>query len=379
MSKIKIVGHASGSGVLTIAAPNTNTDRTITIPDVTGTLLDSGSDLPAANLTGTIAIARIADDAVTAAKLANSINTDIATGVTGNTTANAALPKAGGAMTGTITGFTSTGVDDNAGGTVITIDSSSNVGIRTTAPAARLHIQGGGTFNHTPGQNTTSDFIITSSEMGDNNAHSIMQLVSVRQSLSTGSGSTGYLGFTTMDDSNAQGIRDAGRIAIVNEVGASRNSPTALSFWANVGGADTTVASERMRISSNGTINTGNHAVFSGNLSSGVNTVKITTPQALSPGNHWDQFTAIFTMSGVDGGLSGNTFTQWRQTYTGLSTWGGGTPVAIIGTAPSVTHAPVSIDYVQFDIATGYIPGNTILRVEVLSHSMRDDCVVTIT
>ena len=59
MSKIKIVGHASGSGVLTIAAPNTNTDRTITIPDVTGTLLDSGSDLPAANLTGTIADARI--------------------------------------------------------------------------------------------------------------------------------------------------------------------------------------------------------------------------------------------------------------------------------------------------------------------------------
>jgi len=58
MSKIKIVGHASGSGVLTIAAPNTNTDRTITIPDVTGTLLDSGSDLPAANLTGTIAGAR---------------------------------------------------------------------------------------------------------------------------------------------------------------------------------------------------------------------------------------------------------------------------------------------------------------------------------
>ena len=101
MSKIKIVGHASGSGVLTIAAPNTNTDRTITIPDVTGTLLDSGSDLPAANLTGTVAdarfpatlpaksgvnltalnateltsgtipIARIADDAVTNAKMAD--------------------------------------------------------------------------------------------------------------------------------------------------------------------------------------------------------------------------------------------------------------------------------------------------------------------
>ena len=44
----------------------------------------------------------ISDDQVTAAKLANSINTDIATGVTANTTANAALPKAGGTLTGDI-------------------------------------------------------------------------------------------------------------------------------------------------------------------------------------------------------------------------------------------------------------------------------------
>jgi len=52
---------------------------------------------------GSIDTAHIGDDQVTAAKLANSINTDIATGVTANTTANAALPKAGGAMTGAIT------------------------------------------------------------------------------------------------------------------------------------------------------------------------------------------------------------------------------------------------------------------------------------
>jgi hypothetical protein len=49
---------------------------------------------------GSISTAKIADDAVTADKLANSINTDIATGVTANTTANAALPKTGGTMTG---------------------------------------------------------------------------------------------------------------------------------------------------------------------------------------------------------------------------------------------------------------------------------------
>ena len=45
---------------------------------------------------GGVATVDIADDAVTAAKLANAINTDIATGV-------AALPKSGGAMTGAIT------------------------------------------------------------------------------------------------------------------------------------------------------------------------------------------------------------------------------------------------------------------------------------
>ena len=57
---------------------------------------------------GTLSVEDIADDAVTAAKLANSINTDIATGVTGNTTANAALPKAGGTMTGALIGTSGT-------------------------------------------------------------------------------------------------------------------------------------------------------------------------------------------------------------------------------------------------------------------------------
>jgi len=58
MSKIKLTGHASGTGVLTISAPNTSTDGTITLPDTTGTLLDENSSVPAANLTGTVADAR---------------------------------------------------------------------------------------------------------------------------------------------------------------------------------------------------------------------------------------------------------------------------------------------------------------------------------
>ena len=38
MSQVKISGNASGTGVLTIAAPNTDTDRSITIPDKAGAI-----------------------------------------------------------------------------------------------------------------------------------------------------------------------------------------------------------------------------------------------------------------------------------------------------------------------------------------------------
>ena len=36
MSQVKISGNASGTGVLTISAPNTNTDRTLSLPDSAG-------------------------------------------------------------------------------------------------------------------------------------------------------------------------------------------------------------------------------------------------------------------------------------------------------------------------------------------------------
>ena len=38
MSRVVIQGDASGTGDFTIAAPNSNTDRTLTLPDAGGTL-----------------------------------------------------------------------------------------------------------------------------------------------------------------------------------------------------------------------------------------------------------------------------------------------------------------------------------------------------
>ena len=43
MSKVAIAGNASGTGTFTIAAPNSNTDRTLTLPDEAGTILTSSS------------------------------------------------------------------------------------------------------------------------------------------------------------------------------------------------------------------------------------------------------------------------------------------------------------------------------------------------
>jgi hypothetical protein len=42
MSSVSIQGNASGTGIFTIASPNSNTNRTLTLPDSTGTVLVSG-------------------------------------------------------------------------------------------------------------------------------------------------------------------------------------------------------------------------------------------------------------------------------------------------------------------------------------------------
>ena len=63
MAKVKIQGHSSGTGILTISSPDTDTNRTITLPDTTDTL---------------------------------AVNTDV----------NSKLPLAGGTMTGGLSGTT---------------------------------------------------------------------------------------------------------------------------------------------------------------------------------------------------------------------------------------------------------------------------------
>ena len=142
MAKVKITGHASGSGIVTVTAPDTDSDRTLTLPDGTGTLaLTTGDDdkLPLAGgaMTGAIttnstfdgrdvatdgtkldgieasadvtdatnvtAAGALMDSEVTnLAEVKAFDSSDYATAAQGST-ADAALPKAGGTMTGNIT------------------------------------------------------------------------------------------------------------------------------------------------------------------------------------------------------------------------------------------------------------------------------------
>ena len=54
MSKIALSGNASGTGTFTFAAPGTNTDRTLTLPDASGTVATT-ADLGSITHLGTIA------------------------------------------------------------------------------------------------------------------------------------------------------------------------------------------------------------------------------------------------------------------------------------------------------------------------------------
>jgi len=107
MAKVKITGHASGTGILTVTAPNTSSDRTITLPDATGTLLNSdgsGASLTALNGTqvtsGTVPAARLPAGSVLqvvtatyATETTTTSNTFVSTGFSASITPSATSSK----------------------------------------------------------------------------------------------------------------------------------------------------------------------------------------------------------------------------------------------------------------------------------------------
>jgi len=83
MSKVSITGNASGTGTFTLAAPNSNSDRTLTLPDNTGTILTNataGTVLQVVNATYAL-------------EVASSTDTFVDTGLTASITPTSASSK----------------------------------------------------------------------------------------------------------------------------------------------------------------------------------------------------------------------------------------------------------------------------------------------
>jgi hypothetical protein len=106
-----------GNPTTTTQTAGNNTTRIATTAFVTTAVANIVDSAPSALDTLNELAAALGDDANFSTTVTNSIATK--------------LPLAGGTMTGTIAGFTSTGIDDNADATAITIDSSERVLIGT--------------------------------------------------------------------------------------------------------------------------------------------------------------------------------------------------------------------------------------------------------
>jgi hypothetical protein len=90
-------------------------------------------------------------------------------GTTGAVTLNVEAAQPTVTSTGTLAGFTSTGIDDNATSTAITIDSSERVGIGITSPLDQLSVlsSGIGKVRFAPASGSVSNLLLSGTTTGD--------------------------------------------------------------------------------------------------------------------------------------------------------------------------------------------------------------------
>jgi hypothetical protein len=79
MSKVAIEGNALGSGTFTIAAPNSNTSYTLTLPTETGTIITG--TLPAGDLVGTTATQTLTNKTLTSPTITGANMSSMASSV----------------------------------------------------------------------------------------------------------------------------------------------------------------------------------------------------------------------------------------------------------------------------------------------------------
>jgi hypothetical protein len=71
MSQVTLQGNASGTGIFTVAAPNSNTNRTLSLPDATGTVIIGTQ--PAGDIVGTTATQTLTNKDIVATQLTGDV------------------------------------------------------------------------------------------------------------------------------------------------------------------------------------------------------------------------------------------------------------------------------------------------------------------
>jgi hypothetical protein len=153
------------------------------------------------------------------------------TSITG-TLATAAQPNI--TSVGTLTGFTSTGIDDNATSTAITIDSSENVGIGTDSPSVLIEGQTStansaylrlGTSNSGSSHTVGHDIAGLEFYSGDGSGAGAGVKGSIRYKYGSSSGATTYMSFHTAGTSSGNDTERM-RIDATGNVGIGTDSPS---------------------------------------------------------------------------------------------------------------------------------------------------------
>jgi hypothetical protein len=114
MSKIALSGNPSGTGTFTIASPNSNTDRTLNLPDAAGTVATQEFASNASNLSsGTVATARLGSGTPSASNFLRGDGAWSVLPASGKvlqvvSTTKTDVFSIGGSSTGDITGLTAT-------------------------------------------------------------------------------------------------------------------------------------------------------------------------------------------------------------------------------------------------------------------------------
>jgi len=155
MALIKLQGNASGTGSLTVQAPNTNSDLTLGLPASTGTLVTTGD-------TGTVSTTMLADNAVTTAKI-----TDV--NVTTAKIADSAVSSIKLLSTDWTRSISANGYQKLPGGLIVQWGSNSaggngpaSVSFPIAFPTACVNVQVTGGYSGTSGNSTGAYSVSTS-------------------------------------------------------------------------------------------------------------------------------------------------------------------------------------------------------------------------